>query len=94
MNTILIVCMLAVTCAIIVAVVYLVQTLVSIKKTSDEMEVLLKSINHEVDMVINITGKVQGFISRVTAPWKKAGGGLGSIISSFIRYKKEEQRQL
>lgn len=94
MNTILMICALVVTASIVVAVVYLVQTLSSVKKAADELEVLLKSVNREVDMVTSITGRIQGFISRITAPLKKKSGWLGGIISSFVRFKQDEQRQL
>jgi uncharacterized protein YoxC len=94
MNTILMICAVVVTLSVVAAVVYLIQALNSVKKAADELEVLLKSVNREVDMVTNITGKIQGFVNRVTAPWKRTGGWLGGIISSFVRYKQDEQRQL
>ena len=94
MNTVLIVCMVVVTAAFAVAVVYLVQTLCSVMKAADELETLLKSVNHEVDMVTGITGKIKDLISNLRSPWARTGGWIGGIISTFVRNKREEQQRL
>jgi len=94
MTIIAIVCLAVITVAFVVAVVYLIQTLYSIKKAADELEILLKSINHEVDMVTGITSKIHGFINNLVSPWAQAGGWLGGLISSFVKNKREEQEQL
>ena len=94
MNTVLIVCALVVTAAFVVAVVYLVQTLCSVKKAADELGILLNNVNREVDMVTNITGRIHEMIKKFTSPWAQAGGWLGGIISTFVRNKREEQQQL
>ena len=94
MSVIFAVCLTVVTAAFVVAVVYFVQTLVSVKKAADELETLLKSVNREADMVTNITGKIKDLVSNLSSPWAKAGGWLGGIISTFVRNKREEQQRL
>jgi len=94
MSTVLIVCLLVVTVSFVIAVVYLVQTLYSVKKAADELEALLRGINSEVDMVAGITRKVQDFVGNLVSPWSKMGGWLGGIVSTFVRNKREEQQRL
>jgi uncharacterized protein YoxC len=94
MNTVLVICLMVVTASFVVAVVYLVQTMSSIKKAADELEILLKCINREVGMVAGITSEIRDFVTNLTSPWAKAGGWLAGLISAFIRNKREEQQQL
>lgn len=93
MNTILVVCAILITAALIIAVIFLVQTLIQVRKASREMEFLLKSINGEVSAVVHITSSISKFFDNLGSPWFKAGGWFAGIISSAIRSGRKKGQE-
>jgi hypothetical protein len=96
--TIFIICAVLITIAVIVAVVFLIQTLIQIKKTAFEAEMLMRNVNREVALVEKITETISGFVANFSSPWVKIGSVLTSVVSSWWgKHKKgqknEEQEQ-
>jgi len=87
MNAVLIVCVVLVTLAIIVAVIFAVQTLVQVRRTAREAEILLKNINEEVNTVLRITGAVSAFIDGFSSPWVKMGSWFTGVASTLLKNK-------
>jgi hypothetical protein len=92
MNTVLTVCAIAFTLAIIVAVVFLVRTLLQVARTAHEAEILLKGINTEVSTLMKISDKISNLMEAFSSPWMKAGTLITSIISSMLTSKKRASR--
>jgi uncharacterized protein YoxC len=90
MNPVLIVCVVLVTLALIVAVIFAVQTLVQIRRASREAEILLKHINEEVNTVLRITGSISAFIDGLSSPWVKMGSWFTGVASILLKKKKKE----
>lgn len=91
MNTVIMVSVIVVTAAIVVLVAYLVRTLNQVKRTAREAELLLKSLNQEVNTIGRITGNVSAFIERLSSPWVKAGSWAAGVASSLFRKQKKEK---
>ncbi|MBT9168534.1 MAG: hypothetical protein DDT19_01880 [Syntrophomonadaceae bacterium] len=64
MNTIIAVCLIFVTVSVLVATIFLVMTLVQMKKTAAEAETLLKTLNSELKALENFS-KFIGSLSLV-----------------------------
>ena len=91
MNILLGICLVIVTAAIVVAVVYLVQTLIQLKQTAQqvcctasEAEKLLKSINAEASVIAGISNSIAGFFGNAV-PYLKFGSLFTGIISNFFK---------
>jgi len=89
MNTVLLVCVIVSTVAISVAVIFLIQTLVQVRRASREAEILLKSINKEVSTVLCITENISSFVDRLSSPWLHAGGFFSGIASMLLKMQRK-----
>ena len=87
MNTVLIVLACIVTVAIVIAVVFLIDTLMQVKRVAVEAETLLKNVNQEVSSINRITDTVIGLIDSVRSPWVKAGLWFAKVASNVFRKK-------
>ena len=92
MITVLIVCAVTLTAAVIVAVIFLVKTLIQVDKAAREAEILLKGVNTEVSTVLNITDKISNILEALSSPWMKAGTFASRIISSMLMPSKRSSR--
>ena len=93
MNSVLITCIVILTIAIVVAVVFLIQTLVQMRRTAGEAEVLLKGLNEEMSMVKDLTNNVSSFVNSFGSPWMKFGATLASILLRKGVEKKNSKNQ-
>lgn len=94
MNTFLELCLIVITAAVTVLVVYLVQVLIQLKKTTQSLEVLINKISTEVDNVEETLTNVTN-ISRAIG---KIGGptvGIMALVMGFLKglnlIKKKEK---
>jgi predicted PurR-regulated permease PerM len=91
MNTVVIVCLIVVTLAILLTVAFMIGTLVQVRKVSREAETLLKSINKEVNTVVHLTDTVSGMVDRFSSPWVKAGSWATAFISALMRSRRKDR---
>ena len=91
MNTIIVVCAVLFTVAVIVAVVFLVNTLLQIKKTAKQVEILLSNLNQEMSVISRITDTVSSFVNIFASPWVKAGSWCAGVVSAFQAKRKKGQ---
>jgi uncharacterized membrane protein SirB2 len=91
MNTIVAVCVILVTLAIVIGIIFAIRTLVQIRRTAREAETLLKSINAEINTVMRITGSISAFIDRFSSPWVKVGSWFTGIVSSLMKKHRQEK---
>lgn len=94
MNTVLSVCAVSFTAAIIVAVVFFIRTMIQVRRTASEAELLLKNINYEANKVKSFTDNVTGFVENViNSPWLRFGTMASSMASSFFSGLKKGKKQ-
>lgn len=85
MNAVLITCIIILTLAVVVAVVFLVQTLIQMRRTGSEAEILLKGLNEEMNMVKDLTNNVSSFVTGFGSPWMKFGAWLATVASIMLK---------
>jgi hypothetical protein len=91
MSTILIVCAVAVTVALVVAVIFLISTLSQIRRTARQAEILLLNLNQEMNLVSRITNSISSFFDVFSSPWVKAGSWAAGIFSAFQAKRKKHE---
>lgn len=79
------ICAVCATIAVIVATVFLVRTLIQIRRTAREAEQLLHNLNREIDVVARLTGALAGLADKLSSPWLRAGTWIGGLASAFIK---------
>ena len=84
METVLIACAVVLTVAILVAIVFVVQTLSQIRNTARQAEELLSNINKELATVSKVTGFISTMAARFTTPWFKIGSWLAATVTSYV----------
>ena len=87
-NIWLIICLILVTLSIVAVAVYVIFTLIQLRKTAHEMEETLSRVNCELDMVNKVSSKVVDMTEKLSAPLISAGTVLYYIFSSFKKRKK------
>ncbi|MFH1714970.1 MAG: hypothetical protein ABH857_02105 [Elusimicrobiota bacterium] len=100
MNTIFIVCLIVVTCAISAAVVYLIIALIKVAKASSELEILLhetnehvKKIGSTVDNVASLADKSIGamdFLSQGSIKIISVLVALGKVFGAIQKFRKKK----
>lgn len=90
MNSVLIVCAIVVTLAIVVAIVFVIRTLLQVQRTAREAEMLIKNLNEEISTVLRITGNISAFVDRLSSPWVRVGSWFTGIASMFFRNRRKE----
>ncbi len=91
-NLWLIICLVLITVAVIIVAVYLVITLIQVKKTSKEMELALCKINDELEVVNKVSDKVAGFAEKLSSPLVSAASIIFYILSGS-RSKKNRCKE-
>ncbi|MFH1368565.1 MAG: hypothetical protein ABII64_05510 [Elusimicrobiota bacterium] len=85
MNTVLMTCVVTLTVAIVVAVVFFVKTMIQVRRTAGEAETLLKTFNYEADRVKSFTENVTGFVENaINSPWLRFGSVASTIVSGIV----------
>lgn len=93
MNTVLVVCAVVLTIAILVAIVFLVRALVQIRRTARQAEILLNNLNQEMNLVGRITDTISSFVDMFTSPWVKVGSWVAGIASALHTKHKKEAKE-
>lgn len=92
MNTVLLICAIIVTVTVVTAAVFLINTLVQMKRTAKEAEVFLNGVNGEVDKMKNMTNSVSGFIANlVNSPWLKFGSVISAVATNIFAASRRNQ---
>lgn len=81
------------TIALIVVAVYLIITLIQIKKTAEEMEESFKRVNTELAVVNKISGKVVSMTEKISAPLISAFSLLFYIFSGSRSKRKNSSEE-
>jgi hypothetical protein len=89
MNTILLVCAVAVTVALVIAVIFLISTLSQIRRTARQAEILLSSLNQEMCIVGRITESISSFFELFASPWVKVGGWAAGLLTMLQAKRKK-----
>lgn len=85
MMTVFLFCAVVLTVSAVVATVFIVRTMIQVKRTAAEAETLLKSVNYEATRVKTFTENVAGFIEgTLNSPWLKFGTMASCIVSSVV----------
>lgn len=92
-NTWIIICMVLSTIALIVVAVYLIITLIQIKKTAEEMEESFKRVNTELAVVNKISGKVVSMTEKISTPLISAFSLLFYIFSGSRSKRKNSSEE-
>lgn len=79
------ICAICSTIAIVVATVFLVRTMIQVRRTAHEAEQLLHNLNREMDVVARITGALSGLTDKLSSPWLRAGTWIGGLVSAVIK---------
>jgi hypothetical protein len=88
MNTTIVCCLVAVTLAFIVLVVFAVRTLLQVYKTARQAELLLTSVNQEMSVVGRITSAIGGLFSQ-SFPIIKIGSIVSGIVAGWFAKRKK-----
>lgn len=92
MNTVLLICIIVLTASIVVAVVFLVRTLIQVRKTAREAEVLLNSVNYEANKVKTFSDNVMGFVETLmNSPWLRVGTAASTIVGGIFTALKKKK---
>jgi len=92
MNNVLLICIVVITASIVVAVVFLVRTLIQVRKTAREAEMLLNSVNYEANKVKTFTDNVMGFVEiLMNSPWLRVGTAASSIVGGIFTALKRKK---
>ena len=91
MITLIGVCISIITVAIVIGVVYLVGTLIQVRRTAAEIEICLKQVNHEVLLVQGITERVSSVFKTISSPIGLLGGLVSGVLSAWIAKRHARQ---
>jgi hypothetical protein len=87
--------MVTLTAAVVVAVVFMVRTMIQVRKTAKEAETLLNSLNYETNKVKAFTETFTSFVGNfINSPWLKFGTLASSVATGIfagLRKKHEEK---
>ena len=83
-----IICLIIVTAAVVACAVYLIVTLIQIKKASKEMEEALRKVNTELDYVNKVSGKVADITEKISSPIISAASVLFYAVSAIKERRK------
>lgn len=97
MMTVFMVCAVVLTASVVTAVVFIVRTMIQVRRTASEAEALMKSINYEAEKVKVFTNNVTGFVEGVlNSPWLRFGtlasGIVTSVVSGLKRGKQSDRK--
>jgi hypothetical protein len=93
MNTVLVVCAVVLTAAILVAIVFLINTLRQVRRTARQAEILLSNLNQEMSLVSRITDSVSSFVDMFASPWVKVGSWVAGMVSAVHSKHKKETKE-
>ena len=91
MNTVILVCAVAVTLAFVVLVTFAVRTLMQVYNTAKQAELLLTSINQEITVVSHITAAVGQFFANSFPMIKYVSLVSGLVSGWFMKRKNHAQ---
>ena len=74
--------------AFIAALIYIVITLVQIKRTARQAELVLQKINNDLDVLNKVSGKVADITEKFSAPVISVFSALFHIVSSIVKKNK------
>lgn len=77
--------MVTLTAAVVTGVVFLVRTMIQVRRTAMEAETLLKSLNYEADKVKSFTESFTGIVGGlINSPWLKFGTLASSVATGIF----------
>jgi hypothetical protein len=85
MNVIVVVCVVVLTIAVVTGVVFLIQTLIQVKRTAGQAELLMRSCNEEIGIVKSLTSNVSSVVTNFKSPWFKVGAWAMGMASAFLK---------
>lgn len=91
METILIVCAIVITVAVVAGIVFFIRTMLQVRNTARQAEILMAAVNSEIKSVVGITDAINAFIANLSSPWFKVGGWLTGVVSSLILKRRKEK---
>lgn len=89
MNEILLICIVLITVAIIIAVVYFVITMSQLTQATKKLEETLDKVNIELDSVHKISSGVMTAASFMPKAWMKVATTVLPLVTSYIFKKKK-----
>jgi uncharacterized protein YoxC len=85
------VCFVVLTVSVVVAVVFMVRTMLQVRRTAAEAEQLLRGLNQELAAVQTITERASSFVKQLSSPFGLVGGLLTGALSAWITKRKKGQ---
>ena len=94
METVMIICAVLFTVAVLVVAVFLVMMLIQARRTAHEAEELFKNINEEMVVVKKITGIFSSISENFNSPVFKIGAMAAKFVASMFKKNKcnEEEK--
>ena len=84
LNTTIIICIILFTLTVVVTAIFLIRTLIQVKKTAGELEDALQKVNKEMDVISDISGKVANITKNLSSPVVAA---VSALATAFFRKK-------
>lgn len=95
MEAFLIICLILITVSVVVAVVYLVQTLTQMRKMAAAVEEFVKQAQVSVERVNSATFRLEEIAGLLGSPWAKLAGLIATAIKGWgvlKRFRKGSER--
>lgn len=83
MTPLLATCLILITVSVVVAVVYLVQTLTQMRKTASAVEEFVKQAQVSVERVNSATLRLEEMVGLLGSPWAKLAGLIATAIKGW-----------
>ena len=93
MTTVLAVCAIVVTIVFVLAVIYIIQTLIQVRLASKEVEIFMRNLNREMGGLVRLTDGISAFLDNFNSPWVKVGGWFTGMVSSLMKKGKRENEK-
>jgi uncharacterized protein YoxC len=87
METVLIICAVLFTVAVLVIAVFLVMMLIQARRTAHEAEALLKNLNEEMAVIKKVTGILSSISENFNSPVFKIGSMAAKFITTMFKKK-------
>jgi uncharacterized protein YoxC len=95
-ELVLIISVVFVTLSITIGTIYLIITLIQVKKTTRELESIVRKINTELDTVNKLSGKITSIIEKLSSPILSAVSVFFYVLSGITKRKnkcREEENE-
>lgn len=92
MNIVITVSVIIIALAILVALFFLISTLIQVQRTARQAELVLNKINNDINVIGSIVEDVSYFTQKLSSPVIKIGAVVGGLVSMFIKrhHKKDD----